>query len=485
MILFRKILFYLFVAIYLVLCPIVIFYAFGYIFTPKVEEKFVKTGLIHLETLPANASISIAQKRLLEKTPATIRNLLAGQYDVRIFLNGYRPWKRKVTVEPGKAMNAENILLIPQKFKTRTLIERSFKDLWPVPRTRYLLLKDSELAGDLKVFDWKNEKFRSVLPEGSPLASARLEKVFMSKESSFVLVQAQGAEGYLWGGCQLDKDKPEVKDLTDLFLKEAPREILWEKDRPDYLFALYDQNLARLDLEKMTAVPEFIERVRGFGLFRDKVYALQGASIVQQNFKAKPGEETLVEKGVFLENLFSGDSRFQIDFISNHTICFTGAKGELFSNALPYRFVDEGIKGYQANAGGRKIVLWKDKKIGVLDFEKPERKKEFFERGPEIEWVFEAGESVRQAYFVYNAGYILLAEGKDVSLFRIGESGIPAEKLVRTLGNSSVFYSERTGRLYYLEASKGCLVSVDILPEGFSFAGVISEFEKETQEAVS
>jgi hypothetical protein len=276
-----------------------------------------------------------------------------------------------------------------------------------------------------------------------------------------------------------------VNDLTDLFLKGAPREILWERDRPDYLFALYDQKLARLDLEKMTTTPDFIERVRGFGLFRDKVYALQGASIVQQNFKAKPGEETSVEKGVFLENLFSGDSRFQIDFISNHTICFTGEKGELFSNALPYRFVDEGVMGYQANAGGRKVVLWKDKKIGVLDFEKPERKKEFFERGPEIEWVFDAEKSVRQAYFVYNAAYILFAAGEEVSLFQIGGSGIPAERLVRTLGNSSVFYSERTGKLYYLEVSKGFFVSADILPEGFSFAGMISEFEKETQEAVS
>ena len=76
---------------------------------------------------------------------------------------------------------------------------------------------------------------------------------------------------------------------------------------------------------------------------------------MQQNFKAKPGEETLVEKGVFLDNLFSGDSKFRIDFISNHTICFTGEKGELFSNALPYRFVDEGVKGYQVNAGGLRV----------------------------------------------------------------------------------------------------------------------------------
>ena len=93
----RKILFYLFIAIYLILCPLIIFYALGYIFTPKVEEGFAKTGLIHLETLPTDASVSIANRRYAEKTPVTIRNLLAGRYDVKIFLKGYRPWVRKVT----------------------------------------------------------------------------------------------------------------------------------------------------------------------------------------------------------------------------------------------------------------------------------------------------------------------------------------------------------------------------------------------------
>ena len=112
MIIFRKILFYFFLALYLVLCPIIILYAFGYIFTPKVEEGFAKTGLIHIETLPENAFISIANKHYAETTPATIRNLLPGSYDVKILLRGYRPWDRMVQVEPGKAVNFEKVLLV-------------------------------------------------------------------------------------------------------------------------------------------------------------------------------------------------------------------------------------------------------------------------------------------------------------------------------------------------------------------------------------
>jgi hypothetical protein len=484
MILFRKILFYLFFALYLVLCPLVVLYAFGYIFTPKVEEGFAKTGLVHVETLPGNASISIANRRYAEKTPVTIRNLLAGTYDVKLSLAGYRPWARKVKVEPGKAVDFEKVLLLPNKLRVRTLIDRPFEDLWPVPGTRYLLLKGSGRAGDLKVFDWRNETVRSVLPEDSPFADARSVKVFKAKGSSFVLIRAEISGSVKFLGCPLDKDKPEAKDLSSLFMKGEPDEVSWEGGRPDYLFVLYGQDLSRLDLEKMKVLPDFLAKIRGFGLFRGKVYALRGSSIVRLNFNAKRGEETLVEEGVFLDNLFRANRKFAIDFISNSEICFRGERGELFSNALPYRFVDEGVRGYQPHRDGRKVVLWQGERVGVLDFEKPERKKEFFERGPEIEWVFEGGREVRQAFFVNDAAYVLFCEEGGIFLARLGEHGISPEKLVTVRGRSDVFYAEKTGKLYYLEPSRGALSAADILPEGITLSGVLSELEKETQGTV-
>ncbi len=384
MIIFRKILFYLFFGLYLVLCPMIILYALGYIFTPKVEEGFAKTGLIHIETLPPNAFISIGNKRYLERTPATIRNLLSGPYDVKILLHGHRPWEREIKVEPGKAVNLEKVLLVPQSVKTRILAAESFEDLLPVPGTRYLLLKGAGHAGDLKIFDWKSEVLRSILPEAAPFRNAKLIKVFRVKESSFVILQVETPEGMKFLGCQLDKEESEVKDLSGLFEKGEPYEILWEGDHPDYLFAWQGQDLSRLDLEKMIALPDFLSKIRGFGLFKNKIYALCGSSIVRLGFHAKKGEEVLVEKGIFLENLFKDAGRYEIDFISNKAVVFRGERGELFSNVLPYRFVEEGIRGYQADTEGQKIVLWQKSRVGVLDFERPERRKEFFERGPEM-----------------------------------------------------------------------------------------------------
>ena len=479
----RTVVFYFFLALYLFLCPVIIFYAFGYILAPKVEEGFVKTGLIHVESLPENASLFVANRRYVEKTPATIRNLLAGAYDVKLTLPGYRSWVRTVRVEPGRASNFSKILLIPKKLKIRTLIAEPFESLQAVPGTRFLILKGSGSAGDLKVFDWRNDSVRQLLPEGSPFASGKLERIFSVKDSSLVLIRVRTVEGEKYVGCFLDKEKPEVKDLSGLFQSGEPEEVLWEGNRPDYLFALYQGSLSRLDLEKEGVLPGFFKKVRGFGLLRGKVYALCGASLVRASFNAKLGDKTLVECGVFLENLFRGEEKFRLDFISNNTICFRGEKGELFSNALPYRFVSEGVRGYQPDDEGRKILLWQKNRLGVLDFEKPERKKEFFERGPEIEWVVEKGQDIYQAYFVYDASHVLYVDNNQVFLSRLEERGVTPERLVPVRGGSAVFYAEKTGRLYYLEASSGHLASVDILPEGITFSGVIGEIEKETQGA--
>ncbi|MFH0985963.1 MAG: PEGA domain-containing protein [Candidatus Omnitrophota bacterium] len=481
---FRKILFYLFFAIYLVLCPIIILYAFGYIFTPKLEEGLTKTGLIHIETLPSNALISIGSRHYAERTPATVRNLLPGQYDIKILLRDHRPWVQKVKVSPGKAVSLEKILLIPKNIKIRSLTKGSFDDLWPVPGTRYLLLKAGKRAGDLKVFDWKSETLRPVIAEASSWSDAKLLGIFSVKESPFVVLQVEVSGSVKFLGCQLDREKSIPKDLSVLFPKGDGQEVLWEGARPDYLFTLQDQDLSRLDLEKMTALPDFLSGIRGFGLFRNKIYALQGDSVVRLGAGARKGEEVLVEKGIFLENLFGNAGRYKIDFISNSTICFYGDRGQLFSNVLPYHFVNEGVRGYQADVDGRKILLWQAQRVGVLDFEKPERKKEFFERGPEIEWVVESGRDIRQAYFVHDAAYILFCDRNKVFLSRVGAYGMTPEEVATVRERSGVVYAEKTGKLYYLEPSKGGFVSADILPEGISFSGVINELEKETQGAL-
>ncbi len=483
MVTLRKILFYFFVVLYLVLCPLIILYALGYIFTPKVEEGFAKTGLMHFETLPTGASISVANKQYAEKTPTTVRNLLAGAYNVTLSRAGYRPWTRQIRIAPGKAVAFDKILLMPQELKVKTLVSQPFDDLLSVPATRFLLLFKSKRAGDVSVFDWKDETARPLLSANAPFRDAAVIRYFMIKKSSFVLFLVKMGEQTRFLGCQLDKEKPEVKDLSGLFRRGTPSEVRWEGDNPDDLFALYSGNLDRADLKKMKVRKNLLEGIQGFDLFRGKIFALRDCTLLQMDSNGEKGEEAVAEKGVFMENLFRDTGAFKIDFISGRTLCFLGATGEFFANELPYRFVSVGLKGYQPDDGGRKIALWQKERLGVLDFTKEARKKELFERGPEIDWIYEGGEAIAQAYFVYGTSHVLFRDQAEVFLAPVGESGAAAEALVKVREKSAVFYSDKTGRLYYLEPGQGYLVAADILPEWPGLSGMFPEFEAPGQEA--
>lgn len=477
MMILRRVLCYFLVAVYLVLCPLLILYGFGYIFTPKVPEGLVKTGLLHLHSLPEGASIYVGKKQTIEKTPATIRNLLPAEYEVKVSRSGYRPWQRKIPIAAGKAVAFDKILLLPKELKKRCLLAQSFENLEPVKDTPFLLLFKSKVAGDVTVFNWREETVRPLLTEDSPFRRAVWAKTFTMRKSTAVLalVKTGGESHFLW--CELDKDIVVVKDLSALFKLGEPSEVRWEGDNPESILALYENRLHRLDLKRKVLLESLLEGVQGFDLFRGKIFALRASSIIQMNADGERGSERVIEKGIFLENLFRDAGTFKMDFISGRAVCFWGPRGEFFTNELPYRFVSEGLLGYEPDAAGRKLVLWQKERLGILDFTKAMRRKGLFERGPEIEWIFEKKGEIRQAYFVYGTSQALFCDGREAVLIPTGEVDAPVERLVEVWNQSTVFYSESTGKLYYLEPSQGHFFAAEILPEWPGLPGVFSEFE--------
>ena len=103
MLFLRKILFYLLTALYFVLCPLTILYALGYLFSPGTGQGIVKTGLISLSSAPPNASVYLENRRYTQKTPTVLRDLLPGNYSVKLVLKDHEPWVQTVPVEAKKA----------------------------------------------------------------------------------------------------------------------------------------------------------------------------------------------------------------------------------------------------------------------------------------------------------------------------------------------------------------------------------------------
>ena len=132
-----------------------------------------------------------------------------------------------IRIAPGKAVAFDKILLMPQELKVKTLVPQPFDDLLSVPATRFLLLFKSKRAGDVSVFDWKDETSRPLLSANASFRDAAVVRSFMIKKSSFVLLLVKLGEQTRFLGCQLDKEKPEVKDLSGLFRRGTPSDVRW------------------------------------------------------------------------------------------------------------------------------------------------------------------------------------------------------------------------------------------------------------------
>jgi len=122
MISLRRRLFYTtFLIFFLIITPLLIMYALGYSFSNGF--KLQKTGILVIASEPKYAKIYLNGelqqdflKRLYNKdnyktTPQKIKDLAPGEYNIKVELDGYWPWEKKLSIWPGQSTFAEDIKL--------------------------------------------------------------------------------------------------------------------------------------------------------------------------------------------------------------------------------------------------------------------------------------------------------------------------------------------------------------------------------------
>lgn len=108
----RRLVFYIFIVIFLLATPPTIFYAMGYSFDWQ-KKVLVKTGGLYLKSSPADAKIILDDKNN-KTTPRLISRLLPKTYKISVEKNGYFSWEKNLEVRPQLVVEARNILLFPK-----------------------------------------------------------------------------------------------------------------------------------------------------------------------------------------------------------------------------------------------------------------------------------------------------------------------------------------------------------------------------------
>lgn len=465
MILVRKIFFYLFVLLYLVLCPLTILYALGIIVKPGSERGLVKTGLISLATEPSGASVFLGNSRYEQKTPTVIQALLPGDYKVLVTLAGFKPWNQIIPVKPETASVYEKILLVPELPDPETLVAKPFEDIISLPDTPYFLLQSGRQAGDLFVYNWKDEKLRPLLRAQNRLRDARVEEIITVSESTAVLIHLTlGHDEYrLW--MDLAK-KPLTRDnITNLFL-EKPQWIRWNQGDEESILACHKGVLDLIDLKTKTVKPSYLTNIRGAGFVDNDLYVLDESYRIKK-IDFPSGRETILFQDPDKGDLWFTDKGFYNIFeAGKDLLLFLGERGELLSNRLPHILSRKGIKGIEEAPKHERVLVWEEKRVGWLDFSENQRDAGLFETGPGPVWLPYEGKDIQQAFWVHKNSHILVLDADNIAVLDFQAEGyFDRENWIQVKHASAVVYNEENGELYFLDHNTGYLMRLRLVPQ--------------------
>lgn len=185
----RRILPWIFVLIFLVAAPALVFYTAGYRWNPK-KEKVERQGTIILDSLPQDAKIFINEKQQAKTTPLTLQNATPGRYTIRMEKDGYHPWRKQLEVFPELVTFANNIRLWKKSEPLKTSLG-ALSRLAASPNEKLLAgIQTSGTAAELVIW---NEADEQVQTARFPQTLSGHPTLSWSEDSRAILIEAATA----------------------------------------------------------------------------------------------------------------------------------------------------------------------------------------------------------------------------------------------------------------------------------------------------
>jgi hypothetical protein len=473
----RRIIFFLFTVIYLTCCPLIILYILGRAYNPATKE-VMKTGLIYLSSTPSNATVYLNDNLFSEKTPTTIRELPKGNYFIKLLAENYQPFIKEVTVQEGKALTLDHLLLIPNEWKKETYSAAPFEDLIPLTGTPFVLVRQGPLVKDVfflklsKGFEEtlytealnssKETALKPLIPEASPFSEAKFLNIFTVEGSAGVVchISSDQQESFLW--VKIETNEPQVVDITALF-PEKPEKILWDHDDDKNLFVLQTHFINRLNIPEKALFPKIIKDARSYTIFNNEIYALANdATLHRWDYKGEELETPGYTSALL--TLMNKNSEEEIFIAKKNIILFLEKNGRLLINQYPYQIAATDIKGLNWDEKHKKILFWTKDQFGSLDLRFTEPDPNFSNETTSLKWITSERKDIRQAFWVFEESHILFTDSEKIYLLEAETSGTPAiAEIAQIKKGSQIYYSQLSGKVYYLEATTSQLVSVEIV----------------------
>jgi hypothetical protein len=456
----RKLLFYLFLLIYVLVCPVVILHVLGYDIRPGRKRQIVSTGDLYVASFPPGATLFIDDQEYPRPTPTSVLDLKPGKHMLRLWTQGYLPWTQAVAVEAGKAAVLDDVLLLPEHWPRVELHTGAFEDILASSEYPNLLLRRGPMLKDLYVYQIRRQTFLSLgSPGGIPPGQRVLNLVSLAGGTA-LLIEMETGSGRRRFLATIQPGRVDLRDLTDL-LPDSTAGLHWGAETPEDLFFYREGSVTRIHVPTAKLYPSFPYRVRGFGVGSGTLCFLTAAGDLL--IQAYDSERAAVPAGFSgIDTLLPRAGFLRLTPLRDGTVVLQAHGGDLFAAGKDGPLALGKMTGFRVATHPLRLLLWQDRRLGILWLEggKPPE----HSQGGRLEWIPVQAIEVEQAFFVLEGTHLLYRDGGKVVVVAPERDGQRKTFLVAEVRDgTSVYYSDRDGKLYYIDKQSGRLSSLEIV----------------------
>lgn len=253
---YRRILLIASFVAFIILVPIVVFYAIGYR-QGLTTERNAPVGVLLIETVPRRVDIEVNGTRI-GRTPKAVPGLLPGLVNVRLTKEGYIDWEKEIAIKPRRVTELRNVRLFPAKPRPTALAANVSSFTVSPNRERIASLENQN---QLVIRDDFGEILTNPVLLPSPPVS-----MLWSPDSSLLLLQSQDKIIWLYNIASPNQG------LTVLPALQTAKNIIWDPRVPGRLLAqTVDGHIAAYNLVTQST-DSLIEDVGAFATSSRNIY---------------------------------------------------------------------------------------------------------------------------------------------------------------------------------------------------------------------
>ena len=215
----RRILLLIAIAIFLVLSPLIIFYASGYKYDWQ-RNRWLKTGAFYFQTYPSKVKVFIDQKSAGE-TPELTNYLLPGQYSILLKKKNYQTWQKRMTINQGLVTNVSNLILPLKLIKISKVSKNSLPQINNLSDSQSFFFQTSTKIIYQKMGQLKKQY--SINPFPGDIHNCR----FLTNKNHLIIIAGNG-DLYLSKNGKFDKIASGV--LAARFTSDGDKFLWWNKN---------------------------------------------------------------------------------------------------------------------------------------------------------------------------------------------------------------------------------------------------------------